>query len=172
MQGESLRAFVLAAAVLVACDSSEPEVIESVPEIFCDALCEAQIRCGEQSPRETCRQSCVAERPALVHLSPEVAPIYSGCIGQLSCEALYTDEAFDACWDDARARVEATPETRAFCQTYTLAIFECGYSLSTEECEQIYGVWATPVLDRLTLCNDILDCDARDACVQGVFDSL
>jgi hypothetical protein len=172
MQGESLRAFVLAAAVLVACDSSEPEVIESSPQIFCGALCDAESRCGEQAPPESCRQDCIANRPGLVHLSPEAAPIYSDCIGQLTCEELYTDEAFSACWDDTRTRIEATPQTRAFCQNYTLAIFECGYSLSTEECEETYGMWATPVLDRVTSCTEILDCVAFDACVAGVFDSL
>jgi hypothetical protein len=160
------------AASVMACESSEPEALATVPEIYCDARCEAEIRCENRGSQDSCRRECVADRPGLIHISPEAAPIYSGCIREFTCAKLQSDEAFDACWDSTKTQIEATPVTRSLCQTLAPALFECGYSLSTEECEGIFGMWADGVLDQVMDCTGIPDCDALDACIENVFDSL
>ena len=50
--------------------------------------------------------------------------------------------------------------------------FECGYTLSLDDCEHIYSMWNDAVIDRVAPCDAKATCDELESCEQNVFDTL
>ena len=147
----------------------------SAAEIWCDGLCAAVKRCNFNDP--TCSPDCVQQRPGLASQSTSGAAAQQPCLEQITCQALSGDDTawnqeLDACWTQAQMSVSLTDRARRFCPAYALAWFECGYTLSIDQCEHIYSMWADPVIDRVAGCEANLDCTKFQACVKNVFDSL
>jgi hypothetical protein len=171
MRGWRTCTVAVAVALQAACqdDTSAPE---SAAERFCGGLCEGELRCGSQRDATSCVTSCVNERPGLANLSSRGADAFGNCVRALDCFDLYDDAAFDGCWVSSRTAIAPTPHVRSFCATLATAYFDCGYALSTAECEGIYGMWHDAVLDRVLPCTGAATCPELDACVAGIFESL
>jgi hypothetical protein len=170
MWGRMSRFTMLLAAASACGEADTP--MPTAPERFCNGLCEAETRCGVSRDRASCEALCLESRPGLASLSPQGAEPFANCIRGLDCIDLFTDEAFEACWDRAQTEVLPTQYVRSFCHEFASAFYECGYSLSTDECEGIYGMWAERVLDRVTPCLQEETCAGLEACSAGVFESL
>ena len=153
------------------CGSSD----ESAAELWCEGVCDAVARCASQDV--SCVTSCVQRTPALANQSASGAAAQKPCLAQLSCQAILGDDAAwqqeqRACWDQAVMSVAVSDRARQFCPDHALAWFECGYSLSLDDCEHIYSMWNDAVINRLALCDAKAHCDELDSCEQNVFDSL
>ena len=72
----------------------------------------------------------------------------------------------------AEMSVSVSDRVRRFCPAHALAWFECGYTLSIEDCEHEYSMWADPVIDRLADCESNVDCTEFQACEKNVFANL
>ena len=72
----------------------------------------------------------------------------------------------------ARAAIQPTLASRAFCQDYAQAWFECGDYYPLDDCERSFSMWNPAFYDRLTPCEQEATCDGLDACVRGVFGGL
>jgi hypothetical protein len=145
--------------------------------IWCEGLCSAVQRCGVSQNERTCKSMCVLGRPGLENISTRGAAALAPCVSELSCVAVSGDEArwdseLDACWDEAKLRVEPTSRVRDVCQTLAQRDFECGYWFATDTCEGVFGMWADDVLDGVSLCEGKVACAERDACITAVFDNL
>lgn len=148
---------------------------ESAAQIWCNAVCTAVGRCGF-SPAN-CATNCVQQRPQLASQSVGGVTARASCLAQLSCRAVRGDEAAwkeeqNACWDQAVMSVAVTERARQFCPDHALVRFECGYSLSLDECEHIYSMWTDAVVNRLALCEAKEDCKELESCERNVFNSL
>ena len=174
MLGHVVRAWGLA-LVVVACSGDDPAP-ERGPDRFCDGVCQAAVRCGNWTDETACHRDCIESRPGLVNFSADGAGHLGACIANFGCDTLSNeslwDPAFQTCWDDARVVVAPTAKVRSFCSRYAEAWFECGSWYSTDDCEQIYGMWSEAVLDRVLVCQSQPTCADLDACVTNVFDSL
>ena len=153
------------------CGSNEPSAVE----IWCEGVCTAVARCG--FPSGSCGANCVQQNPQLASRSTSGAAAEKPCLEQLSCPAISGDEAAwreeqNACWDQAVMSVAVSDRVRQFCPGHALAWFECGYSLSLNDCEHIYSMWNDAVVDRLALCDAKESCDELESCEQSVFDNL
>ena len=153
------------------CGSNDP----SAPEIWCDGVCAAVARCGFQA--STCATTCVQQRPGLADESASGAAAEKPCLETLSCQAIGGDDAawhdeLNACWDQAILSVAVTDRVRQLCPDHALALFECGYTLSLDDCEHIYSMWSDAVVGRVALCDAKQTCDELESCEKNVFDSL
>src|SRR5262245_16103311 len=149
------KAAVLVTLCVLGCGESDD--LRTSSELWCDGLCAAERSCGDTRAPASCRSACVSSRPGLANISRNGAAALEPCVSQLSCTAIYDDEALweaelDACWDQAKLSVEPTPHVREFCAVYSETAFECGYWFSTDKCEGTYGMWADRVLDRVSPC--------------------
>jgi hypothetical protein len=149
---QSLRAatlLLLACACVAACDESL-----SGSERWCDGLCSAVFRCGQQPAN--CRGECVSERPGLAKLSDAAAAAEGACISGVTCRAITDEETWrsetSACWEETVANATPTASSRAFCEAQARAWFDCGYLYSGELCAKEYSVWSDAVLDRMSAC--------------------
>jgi hypothetical protein len=154
-----------------ACGSND----ESASELWCDGVCTAAARCGFQA--STCSTSCAQQNPQLSARSASGAAAEKPCLEKLSCQAIGGDDAAwkeeqNACWDQAIMAVAVSDRARRFCPDYALAWFECGYSLSLDDCEHIFSMWSDAVVDRLALCNAKESCDELESCEKAIFDDL
>ena len=132
-------------------------------------------RCHFNDP--TCSSDCLQQRPSLASQSSSGATAQKPCLEQLSCQALSGDDTawnqeLDACWTQAEMSVSVSDRVRRFCPAHALAWFECGYTLSIEDCEHEYSMWADPVIDRLADCESNVDCTEFQACEKNVFANL
>jgi hypothetical protein len=50
--------------------------------------------------------------------------------------------------------------------------FDCGYTLSIDDCEHDYSMWNDAIIDQIALCDAKPSCDEFQACEESVFDSL
>lgn len=153
------------------CGSSD----ESSPELWCDGVCAAVARCGLQAA--SCPTSCVQQNPQLASQSASGAAAEKPCLAQLSCQAVGGDQTAwkqeqQACWDQAVMAVAVSDRVRQFCPDHALAVFECGYVLSLDDCEHTYSMWSDAVVDRVALCDAKQSCDELQSCEQNVFNSL
>lgn len=156
-------------------DTSGDSGAASAGEMWCGAVCAAVERC--EGPAPECSDRCLEANPWLGSLSTSGAERLRPCVAQLSCAAVRgNDEAWkaenDACWEQAKAAAEPSAETRAFCSDYCGAEFQCGYWLSTTECEARFSMWTAYVLANVSVCNSQPSCEDHEACVQRVFDNL
>ena len=76
---------------------------------------------------------------------------------------------FDSCWDRARSETPPTPHVVAFCQEHATWAFNCGYSLSVEECQTGFNIWTDEFLDDLAACTRLDTCEATDVCLEAKF---
>jgi len=172
--GRRAGAAALAAAAGLAlggCGGDDP----APAALWCAGVCAAVQRCGYQDP--TCQPDCVAQRPQLANLSTSGAAAQKPCLAGLSCRAIGGDATawkteVDACWDQAKPSVDITEHLRRFCASHAMVWFDCGYTLSLDDCEHDYGMWDDAVLDRLAACDSKPGCDQFQACENGVFDNL
>jgi len=156
---------------LAACGGDEA----SSSERWCAGVCAAVQRCGFNDPQ--CLGDCVKQRPGLASISTSGAAAQEPCLAGLSCQALSGDDAawkaeVDACWKQAELTVEITPHVRQFCAKHALTWFDCGYTLSLDDCEHVYAMWKDDVLDRLAACEGRETCDDFQACETSVFNEL
>lgn len=162
--------------LLVAACSSGDQPPGTAPEIWCQGLCGAVMRCGLHNSRPLCEEECVEERPGLVVFSVSGARALEPCLSALDCNALSVDSvwdaALDACWVEAQERVEISPRARTLCVDYAAEWFECGSWWSVEDCEQNYSMWKGEVVEDTFACIDAPDCDALKACNDAVFEAL
>jgi hypothetical protein len=147
----------------------------SAPEILCEGVCQAVARCG--FPVAACRTNCETQNPGLASRSASGAAAQKQCLTQLSCQAVAGDETAwqqeqSACWDKAVMSVAVSDSARRFCPDHARAWFECGYTLSLDDCEHTYSMWSDAVVDRLAKCDAKAECDELESCEQAVFDSL
>jgi hypothetical protein len=160
---------------MVGCSGDDPPS-QQPEELWCTGYCALLRRCGLTENGEPCVADCAADRPGLRNLSPQGARAFGSCAGTLDCPALFDEarwsEGMDACWARAQTEIEPQPGVRAFCSRFIVPWFECGYWFGQAECERIYGMWADPVLDRVESCVGAGSCEALEACVSGVFESL
>ncbi|HET9933877.1 MAG TPA: hypothetical protein VFQ35_24400 [Polyangiaceae bacterium] len=77
--------------------------------------------------------------------------------------------AYDACWEQAKARVPVTKSVRTFCEAYTLAEFDCRYWYATEECERDFGMWSERIRNTVAACAMNPSCSEAEECVAAVF---
>jgi len=163
------------ALLAVGCSSGE-DPPGTAPEIWCQGLCGAVVRCGLHSSRYLCEEDCVEERPGLVTFSVSGARALEPCLSAFDCEALTSepswDAAWDACWDQAQERVEVSPRARTLCVAYAAAWFECGSWWSVADCEQNYSMFRGEAVEQSFACIDEPDCDALVACSNAVFEAL
>jgi hypothetical protein len=144
-------------------------------EAWCEGVCSAVRRCGYDAP--SCKTNCVQQRPGLAKQSVAGALAQKPCLERLSCAAIGGDDAawtteVDACWTEAALSVAVTDRARRFCPEYSLAWFECGYTLPVSECDHGFSMWSDPVIDRLAACEANLDCNGFQTCVSNAFSSL
>ena len=154
-----------------ACGSND----ESASELWCGGVCAAVARCGFQA--STCPTACAQQNPQLASHSASGAAAEKPCLEKLSCQAIGGDDAAwqeeqKACWTEAIMSVAVSDRARRFCPDYALAWFECGYSLSLDDCEHIFSMWSDAVVDWLAPCEAKETCDELESCEKNVFDSL
>jgi hypothetical protein len=159
---------LVVAFLAIGCDSNEPGV-----RIWCEGVCAAIARCGRGNA--DCATNCVRGEPGLAHLTSSGASALKPCLEQLSCQATSGDESAwkteqKACWDSARMSVAIADHARRLCSTYALAWFECGYSLSTDDCGRVYSMWDDTVLDRIALCESTPTCEDLQSCEQNAYE--
>jgi len=92
----------------------------------------------------------------------------------MECPTLFDEDgqwaaAYDACWQQAKTKLEVTPSVRAFCEAYTLAEFDCRYWYATDACERDFGMWSDSVQERVAACAMNPACDGADACITAIF---
>jgi hypothetical protein len=160
-------------AILIAGCGSDDQ--PSAAELWCDGVCAAVARCG--LPAATCSTSCVQQTPELASHSASGAAAEKPCLAKLSCQAIGGDQTAwqteqEACWDQAVMSVAVSDRVRQFCPDYALAWFECGYSLSLDDCEHIFSMWSDAVVDRLAVCATKESCDQLESCEKNIFDRL
>jgi hypothetical protein len=157
-------------AVAAGCGSDD----ESAAQIWCEGVCAAVARCGSNG---SCTTNCVQQTPSLASHSASGAMAEKPCLAQLSCQAVGGDETAwqeeqKACWDQAIMSVAVSDRVRQFCPNHALSWFECGYTLSLDDCEHIYSMWNEAIINRLALCDAKESCDEFESCEQNVFDTL
>jgi len=148
---------------------------ESASAIWCDGLCEAVVRCGLRVP--TCRTQCEQQNPGLAAQSASGAAAQAPCLEQLSCGAIGGDDAawqseLTACWKQATLSVAVTARVRQFCPRHAMTVFDCGYTLSIDDCEHGYSMWSDATIDQVAACDAKPSCDEFQACEKQIFDSL
>jgi hypothetical protein len=77
--------------------------------------------------------------------------------------------AYDACWQGAKLTLHSTAHVRAFCASFALAEFDCGYFYAIDECEKDFGMWSDSVRDQVATCTMRPGCDDSDACISSTF---
>jgi hypothetical protein len=166
-----IQLIAVACLALSACGGAEP----TSSDLWCAGLCAAVRRCGYNDPN--CQGDCVSQRPGLASESTSAAAAQEPCLAGLSCQALSGDQMAwmtetDACWQQAAASVEITTHVRQFCASHALVWFDCGYTLSLDDCAHLYGRWNDTVLDRLAACEAQTICDDFVSCENDVFNNL
>jgi len=94
----------------------------------------------------------------------------------MKCSDLFGDDeqwtlAYDACWAQAKSALEVTPSVRAFCETFTLAEFDCRYWYATDACERDFGMWTDRIRSGVAACAMNQTCSEAEACVASIFES-
>ena len=150
--------------------------LDTSAEHWCEGMCIAVRRCGDVREQGPCRADCIAERPGLANISAEGAEPLGECISHLDCNVVFSEEAWPAaheqCWQQAKPVVEVTQRVRSFCAEYSEALYECGWWLSTEECEGSFAMWADRILDSVSACMTRSTCELMDSCVEQFFEGL
>lgn len=146
---------------------------------WCGAFCNTVARCFRTSVSvdlRTCDPNCRDARPDLALRSGASAVAEQPCLEQLPCEIFNDEMAWQretrACWDEAKAGIAPTLESRGFCRDYAQAWFECGYNLPLGDCERTFSMWNGALYDRLIPCESQTTCDGFTSCVEDVFGSL
>jgi hypothetical protein len=144
--------------------------------LWCDALCSGAHRCDGRVNESSCSSRCVSDRPQLAGISVEGAAPLAACIEAMSCSDLFGDDeqwaaAYGACWQQAKAVVEVTPNVRMFCEAYTLAQFDCGYWYAADACERDFGMWSDGVRSRVATCALNPACSEAETCITAIFES-
>jgi hypothetical protein len=145
------------------------------PELWCDGVCTAVARCGLKVAN--CSATCVQQNPELASRSASGAAAQKPCLTRLSCDAVGGNETAwqneqKACWEQAVMSVVVTDRARQLCPDHARAWFECGYTLSLDDCEHIYSMWSDAVIDRVALCDGKQTCDELESCEQDAFANL
>ena len=161
----------LPALLAVACDA---DIEETPVEAFCGGVCKAVSRCGLRPVNGgSCVSDCSSSRPSFQKVSDAGAKHLGDCMSGVECSVLNDEaawgEAFDACWQQAKAGIPVTERTRAVCARYTTAWFECGAQGSTRECEANLGMWSSAVVEAVNGCSSAQTCDALEACDERTF---
>ena len=68
--------------------------------------------------------------------------------------------------------VAVADHARRLCSSFALAWFECGYSLSIDDCERDYSMWDDTVLDRLAVCGTKQTCEELQSCEKAAYRDL
>lgn len=164
-----LRAVLSATSLLVALVAIGCDTNESGVRIWCEGVCAAFARC--EGANGDCVTNCVRGETGLAHLSSAGGSALKPCLEQLSCQATSGDETAwkneqNACWDRARTSIGVSDHARRLCSTYALTWFDCGYSLSIDDCGRLYSMWDDTALDRLALC-EAQTCEEMQSCEQS-----
>jgi len=134
------------------------------------------MRCYPTSSVDACNSTCRSDRPDLALRSSAGVAAERNCLAGLTCDVFTSATAWrdetTACRDQARAAIQPTLASRAFCQDYAQAWFECGDYYPLDDCERSFSMWNPAFYDRLTPCEQEAICDGLDACVRGVFGDL
>jgi len=166
----AVRCGALVIAAVIGCDSNPSGV-----RTWCEGVCAAVARCGRAD--SGCASRCVQGEPGLVHLSASGGTSLRPCLEELSCQATSGDEAAwkseqTACWDRAQMSVAVGDHARRLCSSLALAWFECGYTLSIDDCGRLYSMWDDTVLDRLAVCGTKQTCEELQSCEQAAYRDL
>ena len=172
MRGRLIGGLGIWVLLAAGCGSSGGEPAQS---IWCGGLCKAVARCGFQDP--TCQSRCEQQNPGLAARTASGAAAEEPCLEQLSCVAIGGDDTawkteLDACWKQAVMSVAVTARVRQFCPRHAMTWFDCGYTLSVDDCEHEYSMWNDAIINEIALCDAKPSCDEFQACEQNVFDSL
>jgi hypothetical protein len=168
--GNRAAAMIFSTLTTFACAGGDPQP-ETSAEVFCEGVCSVAVRCGEPSTQRSCVGFCIRQEPGLSNYAFDAASAYGDCLSKLDCVVFYSEGAFEGCWETARSRVAVDERTRSFCLEHTREYFQCAYSFTTQECEDIYKMWSDGVKERVAACH-ATGCDALDACVGDVFDDV
>lgn len=163
----------LIVGALFGCGDGDDPVIDSA-RAMCRGVCKAGLRCLTDGDLSYCVESCSATWWDAQHTDPDAAQRIAPCLERFTCdEALGSDEsaelAYDRCWEAAALQVVATPELREMCARYSAVGFECDVSISTERCEQLFGVWNDSIQNQVQACLRRPECSEVDACITQVF---
>jgi len=166
-----LMAAAVGGAVASCDDPSPPPSLES----FCGGVCQGAVRCDNSVPLQICNSSCTgdsATRRSLAVVRPEAAAVVGACLSSdLACEMIFSGP-FDACWDRARSETPPSPRLVTFCQEYATWAFNCGYSLSVEDCRTGLNIQTDAFLDEMAACTRLASCEATDACLNNLFGNI
>lgn len=148
----------------------------SASELWCHALCSAAHRCDGNRDVSSCSSDCVSQRSQLNDISVQGAAPLSDCLEAMNCKDLFDQgeqwkAAYDGCWQQAKSKTEVTPSVRAFCESYTLAEFNCGYWYATDACERDFSMWSESVRGRVTACTLKSECSEADTCISAIFEN-
>jgi hypothetical protein len=165
--------FLALGALATGCGSSDSG--ESAAALWCEGVCAAVVRCGLQGAN--CEANCVRQEPSLAAQTASGAAAQKPCLAQLSCTAIGGDDTAwktetDACWKQAIMTVAVTARARQFCPKHAMTWFDCGYTLSVDDCEHDYSMWNDAIINQVALCDDKQSCDEFQACEKSVFASL
>jgi hypothetical protein len=155
-----MRYAIAAIALIAGCAGGNPE------DVICGAYCDFYYDCGRIP--NNCETNCIDNNPTFRRFSDSLADALSECIPEQSCSSIDGD-SLSACVDP---KLEPTERTRSFCAGHTRALFECGYSPSTEECELSYAVWGESVLLDIESCDQSSSCEEREVCMRAFVESL
>jgi hypothetical protein len=156
------------------CSDGEEAELEAA-SAMCRGLCTAALRCVDGAPLPVCVENCKSDWWSASRTDPAAAQRLGTCYEDFTCSEVIgdepvVDEAFERCWVATQLEVVATPELRALCAEYSSRVFDCGSWLSTERCEQIFGMWAPAVHDEMRSCFGESECEGLNSCIDEVFE--
>jgi hypothetical protein len=171
-RGWSLLA--LLAGSIWGCGDGDDPAVDSA-SVMCRGQCKAGLRCYPEGDLPYCVEKCSAAWWDAQHTDPDAAQRLAPCLERFTCDEVFgSDEdaelAYDRCWEAASLQVVATPELRELCARYSVVGFECAYAISTEQCEQRFGMWEASIRDQVHACLDATECGDVDTCIAEVFE--
>jgi hypothetical protein len=167
------RLLATAALALAACSSGgsddDNDVVdpqqawERGRDDACHGLCDGERRCGTALPR--CDDACIETYQPLA-MRAEVLTAIGKCLTKESCETLATDNPSDACVAEVAAAEPLRTEVVAYCESATLAYFQCNSWWELEACAARMGIFEDDVLLRARACHvkpctELFDCETK-----------
>jgi len=151
--------------LLLGCAGEDPSAFERSRLLVCDSACNGFQRCGLAD--SSCKPSC-AETYHPRGIRPSSLTEVAACLGELDCETLDSDEAFERCADRAAKAAPLRAAVLDYCESASKSFFACGSWWSLEDCTESVGLWEDERLNEAKACHSA-PCDEIASCEHRVF---
>lgn len=151
--------------VVVGCAEGPASYDEGRAEL-CGGICAGYQRCSLAD--SGCTERCLA-RYQPQGIRGDVLVRVGDCLREESCETLASEQPLRACYERVSETEPLRPALVHYCESASLAYFECGTWWETERCARSMSVWEDDRLGRAEQCH-ARGCDELVSCERSVFE--